>query len=193
MPKRAPLTVDSLARRLDDLAHRRDLEGPTPSALTSTMAIELANALFTLPEQALTDDLWSIVHHVCVALCRDERTWVQKYGGAPSYPDGDRLRKLIRELAGDDATPVDDLPVATHSKPSENAVGQQFVQLNDAETSICDAINRLWQNGLDWPQIDDIAREAGLEPQTAKNNIAPMARHGILEKGPGGRGFKVRT
>jgi hypothetical protein len=65
--------------------------------------------------------------------------------------------------------------------------------LNDSEISICEAIDQLWEGGLEWPDIDDISKQAGMVHKTAKDYITPMARHGILEKGPSGRGFKVRT
>ena len=69
----------------------------------------------------------------------------------------------------------------------------QEIALNASEQSICEAIKRLWGKGLEWPVASDIAPESGLEVQTVKNNTAPMFRHGILEKGPSGQGFKVRT
>ena len=71
-------------------------------------------------------------------------------------------------------------------KPAE--VMGEF-NLNATETDICDAINLLWQDGIDWPETPAIAKKAGFPEQTIRNNTAPMARHGILEKGPSDRSW----
>lgn len=67
------------------------------------------------------------------------------------------------------------------------------INLNQTEQDICEAITQLWADGKEWPTTEQVAKAVGLSFNTVRPAIGAMGRHCILEKGPNGQGWRVRT
>ena len=182
------MDVDRLLSQLEELADTLDIDNGSPSRLTGDLAKGISLNIISMRTEAEEDRL-----RQALDAASDDCDAILRYRGVPSVAIHGWMPKSLRNSYPVPSADHVRLIVDRLRKLSGSAGQQNGVRLSAAEQDIDDVIREAGGAIESQAAIFDALAAKGKIPSegTTKTLLAAMVRHGILQVGPGGKGYKL--